>query len=558
MQPALVFLALVVASVAYMTDTVVHPYVRQWSSCRVDRVYKPSNVSDVIAIIQEAYAMERAPLISAMARGMAPTFSWCPSEQPDALDRQLPGRLDTHEKWLIRLPNDAPAGDLSQIEINTETMEVTAGCGTTLSQVLAVLRQANYSLPFGPMFSAMSTCGAVVTGAHGSVLKEAATVADLVTAFNVVDGIGNLQTYQKQSASKHAVNFGALGVLTSVTLRIERRQAATAQTYTLEYTNDTMTTVLDSMIQQIESDCTNGQFNWFPEQHKFVLFCIDKIGEAAAAVASRNKTLSDLTAVNYFFAPQSVADREAEVQQFDAIVAAQNDTAAFVAQSCATTSYMAQVLTSPYLFGAGSFPALGYYDRISMSSLCDDLNSCGYQYTVLNGTASASRRYTNLDVSVPLDRLGDILVDFERQRFSRFDGACLASYGVSLHVRLMNSPGKALLGPTRGKRAVLEIATHIPSHTLASREQAMQDTLAGKSQFQPPQSSQFESERQIRDPRGLFNIEFVRNFVVTHRDDTLDLSYDGCGITGHCVCSMQSHCGPTGRCLSNGACEHAA
>ncbi|MES1912407.1 MAG: hypothetical protein MHM6MM_004688 [Cercozoa sp. M6MM] len=498
---------------------------------------------------------------------------------------QLMGRLDTREKWLLQLPNDAPAGDLSRIEIDTKKKEVTAGCGTTVSQVIAALAEQGYSLPFGPMFSAMSTCGAIATGAHGSVLKEAATLADLLTSFDVVDGTGSLHTYKKKQARKYGVNFGALGVMTAVTLRVEPRQAATAHTYTLSYTNDTMTTVLNDMLQQIKRDCSNGQFNWFPGQHKFVLFCINKIGEANAAAASLGKTLDDLTGTNYFFAPQSVADRSAEMQRFDAIVAAQFDSAAFSARTCGLTSYTVNALASPHVFGAGTFPALGYFDRLGMSSLCDDLNACAYQYSVQqDGSVQPSRRYTNLDVSVPLKRLSDIFVAFEQQRLALFDGACLSSYGVSLHVRLMNAPGVALLGPSKGKKAVLEIVTHIPSHMLASREQAMQDTLrhivlnmvgdkayfhggknsaasfrmaaqSGKSQFS--QSKKFESERKRRDPSDLFNIEFVRNFVALEHDDTLDLSYDGCGITGHCVCSMPSHCGVFGVCLSNGACDAA-
>ncbi|MES1916126.1 MAG: hypothetical protein MHM6MM_007976 [Cercozoa sp. M6MM] len=354
-------------------------------------------------------------------------------------------------------------------------------------------------------------------------MKEAATLADLVTSFDLVDGTGTVQTYKKQKARKHAVNFGALGIMTSVTIRIEPRQAATAQAYTLSYTNDTMTEVMDEMLLQIKRDCTNGQFNWFPGHQKFVLFCIHKIGEASAAAAARGKTLDDLTATNYFFAPQSVADRQAETEQFDAIVATQFNSAAFVDETCDVTSYTMNVLTSPHVFGAGSFPALGYYDRMCMSSLCDDLNACAYQYQVLqNGTILPSRRYTNLDVSVPLSRMSEVFVAFEQQRLALFGGACLSSYGVSLHVRLMNAPGVALLGPAKGKRAVLEIVTHVPSHTLAWREQAMQDTLrhivvdvvgdeayfhagknspasfrmaaqAGKSQFRKSQSKRFET-----------------------------------------------------------------
>ena len=97
---------------------------------------------------------------------------------------------------------------------------VTVPGGMTLREVTAHLARAGLSLPIVGSIQAQTVAGAIATGTHGSSLTHG-NLATLVTSLQLVTGTGEVLTIDESDERIHGarVHLGALGVITSVTLR---------------------------------------------------------------------------------------------------------------------------------------------------------------------------------------------------------------------------------------------------------------------------------------------------------------------------------------------------
>jgi FAD/FMN-containing dehydrogenase len=134
--------------------------------------------------------------------------------------RMSPGRmiqLAEHGGNLLDL------GQLRGLVSMTETTATFAGA-TSLQEVYDVLSRVGKMLPSSPGVIAEQTlAGALATGTHGQGLHQS-TIADAALMIRMVLADGSVQEFDPEHLAFHAiqVGLGSLGVITEVTLRIQR------------------------------------------------------------------------------------------------------------------------------------------------------------------------------------------------------------------------------------------------------------------------------------------------------------------------------------------------
>lgn len=110
--------------------------------------------------------------------------------------------------------------------IDTIRKRVKVGCGITIRDALDSIEKEGYVLPTFPWFTDQTLCGAIATGTHGSSLKFGSLSSEkMLLEMEVVLANGELKRLTREKDpelfSAFSVNVGRLGVLVSVTVRVE-------------------------------------------------------------------------------------------------------------------------------------------------------------------------------------------------------------------------------------------------------------------------------------------------------------------------------------------------
>jgi L-gulonolactone oxidase len=131
-----------------------------------------------------------------------------------------------HSFSRIAVPDDE-AMSLDQLRgdavIDRSAGTVTVPGGLPLRDLSAVLLREGLSLPVVGSIQAQTVAGAIATGTHGSSLTHG-NLSGLVTAMRIVSGTGDVVALDGDDPrlAGARVHLGALGVVTSVTLRTRR------------------------------------------------------------------------------------------------------------------------------------------------------------------------------------------------------------------------------------------------------------------------------------------------------------------------------------------------
>ena len=157
--------------------------------------HRPTSTVDILRIVERCAADGRR------LRVVGAGHSWSPINAPD------------DEAMTLEALQGAVAIDRTG---NT----VTVPGGMPLREVTAHLARAGLSLPIVGSIQAQTVAGAIATGTHGSSLTHG-NLATLVTSLQLVTGAGDVLTIDDGDDRMHGarVHLGALGVVTSVTLR---------------------------------------------------------------------------------------------------------------------------------------------------------------------------------------------------------------------------------------------------------------------------------------------------------------------------------------------------
>ncbi|CAN5409416.1 FAD-binding protein [soil metagenome] len=114
--------------------------------------------------------------------------------------------------------------NLNQIAIDEDAMTVTIGSGLRYGQICPALHEKGYALHNLASLPHISVAGACATATHGSGVKNG-NLATAVSKLEFVSGTGDLITLERdkdQSFYGAVVNLGALGIVTKITLDIEK------------------------------------------------------------------------------------------------------------------------------------------------------------------------------------------------------------------------------------------------------------------------------------------------------------------------------------------------
>ncbi|SED71137.1 FAD-binding protein [Ruania alba] len=108
------------------------------------------------------------------------------------------------------------------IRLDEEAKTVTVSAGTRYGDLATELHRAGWALSAMASLPHIAVAGAIGTGTHGSG-DRVASLAAQVLGLELIDAAGELRTLTTDDADfpGAVVHLGALGVLTSVTLRVE-------------------------------------------------------------------------------------------------------------------------------------------------------------------------------------------------------------------------------------------------------------------------------------------------------------------------------------------------
>jgi xylitol oxidase len=126
---------------------------------------------------------------------------------------------------------DSPSNQISTkrlkgiISLDETAMTVTVGSGTKYGDIAPELHQKGYALHNLASLPHISVAGACATATHGSGVKNG-NLATSISALELVNGNGEIITLSQEKDGETfngaVVNLGALGILTKVTLNLQK------------------------------------------------------------------------------------------------------------------------------------------------------------------------------------------------------------------------------------------------------------------------------------------------------------------------------------------------
>lgn len=124
-------------------------------------------------------------------------------------------------------------------------------------------------------FRGVTIGGAIGTGSHGSSVKHNSVISNIVQSITLVDAQGNLREFSKGTTPEITwkaltVNFGLLGVITQVRLRVQ--PAENLEMKVTFHDEKALFNTKDGVFFPVKN-CDFGVMNWFPGTRKFMKVC---------------------------------------------------------------------------------------------------------------------------------------------------------------------------------------------------------------------------------------------------------------------------------------------
>jgi FAD/FMN-containing dehydrogenase len=164
--------------------------------------------------------------------------------------------------------------ELKAIEsVNRQDKLVTVAPGITLWDLNQYLhRQHGLTLPGVQEYGDVSIGGMIGNSTHGSTLAErSSTVHDRITSVRLVNGYGDIQTITGTDLDFVGGNLGVLGILTSVTLRVE-------DTFKVQAVFDTHPDYdLEANVLELALAGYSVSVTWFPAQKAYTALRFHKV-----------------------------------------------------------------------------------------------------------------------------------------------------------------------------------------------------------------------------------------------------------------------------------------
>ncbi|HIW62269.1 MAG TPA: FAD-binding protein [Candidatus Stackebrandtia excrementipullorum] len=171
---------------------------------------------------------------------------------------------------LVRLDGYQPAP-----VVDEAARRVTVGAGTTLRDLNRLLAEHGLALPNLGDIDVQTIAGAVATGTHGTG-ADLGGLATFVTGLTMVDGTGIVHRYQDDDPdlAAVAVNLGALGIVTDITL-----QCVPAFRLHADERPMRLARVLEEF-DTLAADNDHFEFYWFPRSDRALVKRNNREGHA--------------------------------------------------------------------------------------------------------------------------------------------------------------------------------------------------------------------------------------------------------------------------------------
>ncbi len=160
--------------------------------------YRVKHEEDLMACVQKARRDGRR------VKALGSRHSWSAVAAPDGVG------LEMHDYAGL-------------VDLDREAGRITVRSGTRLRDLNRILEQVGLALPILGSVTAQTIAGATATGTHGSSLVHG-PLSSLIEEMRIVDGSGDIVTLgaDRPELQGARVHLGALGLLSTLTLRVER------------------------------------------------------------------------------------------------------------------------------------------------------------------------------------------------------------------------------------------------------------------------------------------------------------------------------------------------
>ena len=169
------------------------------------------------------------------------------------------------------------------VEVDAQASQVTVQAGIRIRELIVELERRGLALANVGSIAEQSIAGAIGTGTHGTGLAYGSLSTQLVR-FRLVTGQGEVRTVTPESDEAlfyaGAVSFGALGVMTQVTLQVE-------PTYDIEESAFAMPfRAALRLAPQLYREHPRLKFWWLPHTGQVQVFTYDETDRPRAPVSS--------------------------------------------------------------------------------------------------------------------------------------------------------------------------------------------------------------------------------------------------------------------------------
>jgi FAD/FMN-containing dehydrogenase len=479
-------------------------------TCPASEILSVSSTADVQAAVRDAKA--KGLSIKAAVKG------WQGSNHNSCVGQ---GGLQIDTTGLNRI-----------LQVDPERMQVTVQPGMKLWD----FNQKTHK-DWGLILSAVQeyaepTLGGMLgNGTHGSSLSEpSSSIQDYLISATVVNGLGEVQTFQGEELDFYATNLGVLGILTEITLQLQpsfKVQARISSHDEGNLAND----ILDLAQAHYSTNVT-----WFPGQKKYTVTALDKVPNETPGTAHNGQT---------------------EASWWKRVLMPLVFKASHVGPSRATMCFVEK---QRYEMKAKSYFGEDYGKPIE--------SAVGWAHEMLNFVCRDrcpvdQLPYALEEIAIDLKDLPQFIT--QAQELFHKTGACMPLNGIYFR---FGHASRGALGMAGGRETVYVGMEYVRNpwgnryprdfEVIQELEQLLLNEYAGRPHWgknqhpmfagvssKYPRFAEFEAWREQQDPAGIFMNDFYSRI---NGRVAPDAPAKNCVVDQACYCQVDEHCPQGYRC----------
>ncbi len=484
------------------------------TTCNPGDVIDASNIAEIQKAIKDANRFDRSLKVVSLKKSNSNSGFICPKQGGILLNLWQMDRV---------------------LDLDEDAMTVTVEPGIRAKDLSAYLHEQGYAIRTMPDYTAVSIAGGTATAAHHSSLQIPGSMADMVVAMKIVDGQGQLNTFEGRDVAKAAAHMGMLGVVVEITLTIEPQ-------FKLQYgfkkgRDDNLENQIEAMVREHPY----ARVMWFAGNGRYVMDYYDRVANDTPGESQHNLWTSSGSVFRIVGdIPYTILNR------------------APLRAQCDSALIRSRIWLPPF-----------------NAKNSDSSRPVGWSHQMLASDCSAGRcpwdnpkvQSRTMEAAFPLRRLKEWMTDV--RAIIAENRACFPILGIYLR---FSKASDRWMGFNYGED-VVAFEIHVPkvaNETYYERSAAVYDEIqqmtlkkyggrphwgknstpvfVGLGPEQYPQWNAFMDLKRTMDPNGLFDNKIWKQMTGSARVEP----YPACVLSRDCVCSQDSHCGDGFSCVEGG------